>query len=81
MIELALDGDEYKLLSMVDGRRTLFDICTQGPHGAAENAKVLYAFQILQLIRIAGSTPPPPEARETGAIKIRLKTHGDKFSV
>jgi hypothetical protein len=81
LIELALDGDEYKLLSLVDGRRTLFGICTQGPHGAAENAKVLYAFQILQLIRIAGSTPPPPEARETGAIKIRLKTHGDKFSV
>jgi hypothetical protein len=83
LIELALDGDEYKLLSLVDGRRTLFDICTKGPHGAAENAKVLYAFQILQLIRIAGATPPPPEPRreETGAIKIRLKTHGDKFSV
>jgi hypothetical protein len=83
LIELALDGDEYKLLSLVDGRRTLFDICTQGPHSAAENAKVLYAFQILQLIRIPGVTPPPPEPRreETGAIKIRLKTHGDKFSV
>ncbi len=83
LIELALDGDEYKLLSLVDGRRTLFDICTQGPHGAAENAKVLYAFQILQLIRTAGAPPPPPEPRreETGAIKIRLKTHGDKFSV
>ena len=84
LIELALDGDEYKLLRLVDGRRTLFDICTQGPHGASENAKVLYAFQILQLIRMAGVTPPPPEPRReesTGAIKIRFKTQGDKFSV
>jgi hypothetical protein len=87
LIELALDGDEYKLLSLVDGRRTLFDICTQGPHGAAENAKVLYAFQILQLIRgsaVAPGLPPPEPRREgetTGAIKIRFKTQGDKFSV
>ena len=88
LIELALDGDEYKLLSLVDGRRTLFDICTQGPHGAAENAKVLYAFQILQLIRSAAAAAPglpPPEPRRegetTGAIKIRFKTQGDKFSV
>jgi len=84
LIELALDTEEYRLLSLVDGRRTLFDICTKGPHGAAENAKVLYAFQILQLVRIAGVTPPPPEPREgtgTGAIKIRFKTQGDKFSV
>ena len=84
LIELALDTEEYRLLSLVDGRRTLFDICTKGPHGAAENAKVLYAFQILQLVRIAGVTAPPPEPREatgTGAIKIRFKTQGDKFSV
>lgn len=84
LIELALDGDEYKLLRLVDGRRTLFDICTQGPNGASENAKVLYAFQILQLIRAAGATPPSPERRReegTGAIKIRFKTQGDKFSV
>lgn len=84
LIELALDGDEYKLLSLVDGRRTLYDICTQGPNSASENAKVLYAFQILQLIRGAAAPAPPPEAprREepTGAIKIRFKTHGDKFS-
>jgi hypothetical protein len=84
LIELALDGDEYKLLSLVDGRRTLFDICTQGPHGASDNAKVLYAFQILQLIRSAAVAAPPPEPRReesTGAIKIRFKTQGDKFSV
>jgi hypothetical protein len=84
LVELALDGDEYKLLRLVDGRRTLYDVCTQGPHGAADNAKVLYAFQILQLIRSAVAPGPPPEPRReepTGAIKIRFKTQGDKFSV
>ena len=84
LIELALDGDEYKLLSLVDGRRNLYDICTQGPHSAAENGKVLYAFSILQLVRcLTPAVEPPPEPREgtgtTGAIKIRFKTQGDKF--
>jgi hypothetical protein len=84
LIELALDGDEYKLLGLVDGRRSLFEVCTQGPHSAADNAKLLYAFQILQLIRGAAATAPtPPEGQRkeaTGAIKIRFKTQGDKFS-
>ena len=86
LIELALDGDEYRVLSLVDGKRSLFDVCTQGPHSAADNAKVLYAFQILQLIRAASAAPPEPRRAEgtevtgTGAIKIRFKTQGDKFS-
>jgi hypothetical protein len=90
LVELALDADEYRLLSLVDGRRTLYDVCTQGPHSAADNAKVLYAFQILQLLRISGTgtgVHPTATKREegaasgTGAIKIRFKTQGDKFSV
>ncbi|HEX2642416.1 MAG TPA: DUF4388 domain-containing protein [Thermoanaerobaculia bacterium] len=84
LIELALDADEYRLLSLVDGQRTLFDICTQGPHGAAESGKVMYAFQVLQLIRRVPEGDPAslePRAREegTGAIKIRFKTQGDKY--
>jgi Domain of unknown function (DUF4388) len=84
LIELALDGDEYRLLSLVDGKRTLFEICTQGPHSAAENAKLLYAFQIIQLVRgvtAASAAPPEPRRAEgSGAIRIRFKTRGDKFS-
>jgi len=86
LVELALDGDEYRLLSLVDGKRTLFEICTQGPRSASENAKLLYAFQILQLIRsatAASAAPPDPRRAEvtgTGAIRIRFKTRGDKFS-
>jgi hypothetical protein len=53
LIELSLDADEYRLLSLVDGRRSLFEVCTQGPHGAAENGKIMYAFQVLQLVRSA----------------------------
>jgi hypothetical protein len=81
LIEAALDGDEYRLLSLVDGRRTLFDVCTQGPHGAADNAKVMYAFQVLQLIRPVPVTPSSEPRREesTGAIKIRFKTTGDRY--
>jgi hypothetical protein len=87
LIELALDGDEYRLLSLVDGKRTLFEICTQGPYSASENAKVAYAFQILQLIRSTAAAPAVEVKREegtsatgTGAIKIRFKTQGGKFS-
>lgn len=87
LIELALDADEYRLLSLIDGRRTLYDICTQGPRSAAENGKLLYAFQILQLIRAAGaaaSSRPEEKLQQertagTGAIKIRFKTQGDKY--
>lgn len=86
LIELALDADEYRLLGLADGRRTLYDICTQGPRSAAENGKLLYAFQILQLIRPMGTAEPRPETRlpqegttGTGAIKIRFKTQGDKY--
>lgn len=85
LIEAALDGDEYRLLSLVDGRRSLFDVCTQGPHGAADNAKVMYAFQVLQLIRpvpVPEKSPPssePKREESAGAIKIRFKTTGDRY--
>jgi hypothetical protein len=89
LIELALDTDEYRLLNLVDGRRSLFEVCTQGPHGAAENGKVMYAFQVLQLVRAMVGAAEPERREEgvagtgtavgTGAIKIRFKTQGDKF--
>ncbi|HYL05069.1 MAG TPA: DUF4388 domain-containing protein [Thermoanaerobaculia bacterium] len=81
LIEIAMDSDEYKLLQLVDGHRNLFEVCTQGPHSAAENGKLLYAFQVLQLIRRVNMDKPEGRSaiRETGAIKIRFKTHGDKY--
>lgn len=81
LIALGLDGDEHALLRLVDGRRTLYQVCTEGPFSAAENAKMLYAFQVLRLIRRGAMEDnaegePPRE----GPVKVRLKTAGDRFS-
>jgi hypothetical protein len=85
LIEVALDGSDVRLLGLVDGKRTLYEICSQGPYSAAENGKVLYAFQVLRLIRAAGVAAEiePVERREepsSGAIRIRFKTEGDRYS-
>lgn len=90
LIEIGLDENEYELLKLVDGQRTLYDVCTQGPFPAADNAKVMYAFYVLRLIRrqtvdvgATGNFPvPTAEAVEKGerkVIKIRFKTSGDRF--
>ena len=85
LIEIALDTEEYNLLCLVDGRRSLYEVCVGGPLAASENGKILYAFQVLQLIRRATPIPPTEgvtsvRADSQGAIKIRLKTQGDKWS-
>ena len=83
LIELALDDDDYRLLALVDGRRTLYEICTQGPRPPADNAKLMYAFHVLQLIRrvqVGDNDPSERSAPErSGAIKIRFKTPGPQF--
>ncbi len=101
LIGLALDADEHRLLRMVDGHRSLYQVCDEGPLSAADNAKLMYAFQVLRLIKKApvqqnegqpsepGGEPPVDTgesgagevpARESGAVKIRFKTPGDRFS-
>lgn len=100
LIGLALDADEHRLLRMVDGHRSLYQVCDEGPLSAADNAKLMYAFQVLRLIKKApvqqnegpsepGGEPPvgtlesgaaEAPARESGAVKIRFKTPGDRFS-
>ncbi len=71
LIELGLDGDETQMLELVDGERTLYDLCAEGPLAPAENAKLIYAFQILQLVRRAAAD------ESTGPVKVRLKTGGE----
>jgi len=66
LIEIALDEVELKLLRLVNGRRNLYELCTQGPLTPAENGKLVYAYHLLQLVRLA--------APEDGVIKIKLKT-------
>jgi two-component system OmpR family response regulator len=41
---------ELKLLSLVDGRRTLRDLITVGPADVSTNAKLVYAFWVLHLV-------------------------------
>jgi hypothetical protein len=41
---------ELKLLSLVDGRRTLRDLITSGPHDVSTNARLVYAFWVLHLV-------------------------------
>ncbi len=70
LIEIALSADEYALLSRVDSQRTLYQLCTQGKLPAAENARLLYAFSALGLIR----RNPDADAQPGGGIKIKLKS-------
>ncbi len=75
LIEIGLDGDEAALLELVDGRRTLYDLCAEGPLAPAENAKLLYAFQTLQLVRRSAAGEVGSEGG--GPVKVQLKTGGE----
>ncbi|MCG8457676.1 MAG: hypothetical protein MI919_15480, partial [Holophagales bacterium] len=50
LIEVALVGEEYELLRLVDGERSLYEICSSGPYKVSENARLLYAFRVIRLI-------------------------------
>jgi len=50
--KLRLEPDERELLELVDGKRTLYDLCESGPASAGANARVLYAFSELQMLMV-----------------------------
>lgn len=88
LIEIGLSEDEFRLLQMIDGEKTLYHLCSKGPKMPSENAKLLYAFQVLQLIRKAEGASLLSEKSENsveaenadkGPVKIRLRTKGDNF--
>lgn len=89
LIEAGLDANEYGLLQLVDGVQTLYEVCTEGPFSAAENAKLVYAFHVLRLIerpQVGENAAPEPLTPRTpreplaGPVKVRLKTTGDLFA-
>lgn len=91
LTQAGLDEEEYRLVKLLDGTRSLYEVCTQGPLSPSDNAKLVYAFYVLRLIRRqeaesraeaepARAEREEPEAPERKAIKIRFKTAGDKFS-
>ncbi len=64
--KLELEAAERQLLDLVDGKRTLFQLCEQGPLKAGQNARVLYAMSVLGLIE--------RESTAGGAIKIQVRS-------
>ena len=73
LIEAGLDAREYGLLKLVDGERTLYDICTEGPFSAAENAKLVYAFHVLGLIEspeVEENAPPSRGEVSEGGLEL-----------
>lgn len=69
LIEIGLDSDAYRLLRAVDGERSLYDLCSLQPLSAAENAKLLYAFQVLHLVRRRSSEESPIASQPAEAQK------------
>jgi hypothetical protein len=61
---LRLEPGERQLLEMVDGRRTLVELCEDGPFSAGVNARILYSFVVLQLVERKG---------EGGGIRIHVR--------
>jgi two-component system, OmpR family, response regulator len=58
---------ELKLLSLVDGRRSLRDLITAGPDDVSTNARLVYAFLVLHLVTRR-------DVLTTGIRKIQWKT-------
>ncbi len=54
---LELEPAEEQLVGLVDGHRTLFELCEQGPFSAGLNARILYAYHCLGMIRREKETP------------------------
>lgn len=76
LIEVGLSADEYELLHRVDGKRNLYDLCAEGPLSPRANARLLYAFQVLRLVRKAEAEAP---ARDASGVTIRLRSSGGQF--
>ena len=72
LIELGLEQEDFDLLMLVDARRSLYQLCSDGPRTPSENAKILYAFQVLHLVR--QRTGPEDRARP---VALQQDTGGD----
>lgn len=67
---LSLFSDEERAYyERVDGKTALQPLCGKGPGAVADNARLLYAFFCLGLLRKSAAAPP-------GARKIRYNTGG-----
>ena len=65
------DASERALYEAVDGRTPLRELCARPPRSEADNARLLYAFFCLGLLRRSRTTA-------TGAKRIQYRTDGGK---
>ncbi len=65
---LRLESGERELLQMVDGKKTLVELCESGPYSAGVNVRILYAFLVLGLVERKG---------EGGGIRIQVRRSED----
>jgi len=65
---------ELKVLSLVDGRRTLRDLITAGPGDVSTNARLVYAFWVLHLVTRR-------DVNTSGIKRIQWKTGSGGFPV
>lgn len=75
LVETGIDIGDFKILRSVDGKKTLYELCSDGSKPAAEIAKLLYAFQILHLICPQGQAEARAASRKSvrhGPVKIKL---------
>jgi hypothetical protein len=61
-----LEAGEQQLLDLVDGKRSLFQLCEEGPMGHGLNARVLYALWALGAV--------DRDREDAGHIKIQLSS-------
>jgi hypothetical protein len=61
-----LDAGEQRLLDQVDGERSLYELCENGPMSPGINARVLYALLALGII--------DRETKSKGHIKIQVRS-------
>jgi hypothetical protein len=64
LASLELEDDERQLIDLVDGKRTLYELCETGPASPGINARMLYALMSLKLIGREGAS---------GVIRIQVR--------
>jgi hypothetical protein len=65
LLTLPLKDSEQQLIELVNGKRTLLELCEAGPHSPGLNARALYAFMVLGMI----------QRSEVGGIRIQVQAN------
>lgn len=66
LVDIGVEDEEFQLLQQVNAERTLYELCYNGPFSTADNAKVLYAFWVLELVKEKDGT------KHSHLLRIRL---------